>query len=64
MKKQIKIAYFPSNTPKVQVLTYNGKSLDNYCVSCSTEEDFSSYTLDARFIIKDDCRDWYKLYCI
>lgn len=57
MKKQIKIAYFPSNTPKVQVLTYNGKSLDNYCISCSTEEDFSSYTLDARFIIKDNITD-------
>ena len=57
MKKQIKIAYFPSNTPKVQVLTYNGKSLDNYCVSCSTEEDFSNYTLDARFIIKDNITD-------
>ena len=36
MKKQIKIAYFPSNTPKTKVLTYNGKSLDNYCISCST----------------------------
>ena len=57
MKKQIKIAYFPSNTPKTKVLTYNGKSLDNYCVSCSTEEDFSSYTLDARFIIKDNITD-------
>ena len=57
MKKKIKIAYFPSNTPKVQVLTYNGKSLDNYCVSCSTEEDFSNYTLDARFIIKDNIQD-------
>ena len=57
MKKQIKIAYFPSNASKTQVLTYNGKSLDNYCVSCSTEEDFSSYTLDARFIIKDDITD-------
>ena len=57
MKKQIKIAYFPSNTPKVQVLTYNGKSLDNYCISCSTEEDFSNYTLDARFIIKDNITD-------
>jgi phage minor structural protein len=57
MKKQIKIAYFPSNTAKATVLTYNGKTLDNYCVSCSTEEDFSSYTLDARFIIKDDITD-------
>ena len=57
MKEQIKIAYFPSNAPKVQVLTYNGKTLDNYCVSCSTEEDFSNYTLDARFIIKDNIQD-------
>ena len=56
-KKQIKIAYFPSNTPKVQVLTYNGKSLDNYCISWYTDENFSSYTLDARFIIKDNIQD-------
>ena len=56
-KEQIKIAYFPSNTAKATVLTYNGKTLDNYCVSCTTEEDFSSYTLDARFIIKDDITD-------
>ena len=57
MKKQIKIAYFPSNTLKANVLMYNGKALDNYCVSCSTEEDFSNYTLDARFIIKDNIQD-------
>ena len=57
MKKQIKIAYFTSNIPKTKVLTYNGKSLDNYCISCSTEEDFSNYTLDARFIIKDNITD-------
>lgn len=57
MKKQIKIAYFPSNTPKVQVLTYNGKTLDNYCISWYTDENFSSYTLDARFIIKDNIQD-------
>lgn len=56
-KKQIKIAYFPSNSIKSKVLMYNGKSLDNYCVSCSTEEDFSNYTLDARFIIKDNIQD-------
>lgn len=56
-KEQIKIAYFPSNTAKATVLTYNGKTLDNYCVSCTTEEDFSSYTLDARFLIKDNITD-------
>ena len=56
-KKQIKIAYFPSNSVKSKVLMYNGKSLDNYCISCSTEEDFSNYTLDARFIIKDNITD-------
>lgn len=56
-KKQIKIAYFPSNSVKSNVLMYNGKSLDNYCISCSTEEDFSNYTLDARFIIKDNIQD-------
>ena len=57
MKKQIKIAYFPSNTEKTKVLTYNGKSLDNYCISWYTDENFSSYTLDARFIIKDNIQD-------
>ena len=31
--------------------------MDNYCISCSTEEDFSNYTLDARFIIKDNITD-------
>lgn len=56
-KEQIKIAYFPANSIKSKVLMYNGKSLDNYCVSCSTEEDFSNYTLDARFIIKDNITD-------
>ena len=27
MKKQIKIAYFPSNTEKTKVLAYNGKTI-------------------------------------
>ena len=57
MKKQIKIAYFPSNTLKANVLMYNGKTLDNYCISWYTDENFSSYTLDARFIIKDNIQD-------
>ena len=57
MKKQIKIAYFPSNTLKANVLMYNGKALDNYCISWYTDENFSSYTLDARFIIKDNIQD-------
>ena len=57
MKEEVKIAYFPSDTPKAKVLIYNGKPLDNYCVSCSTEEDFSNYILDARFIIKDNIQD-------
>lgn len=52
MKKQIKVAYYPSDTPKVKVLGSNGKSLDRLCVKCDTEEDTSSgnYILDARFL--------------
>lgn len=58
-KKQIKIAYFPSNTPKATVLSMNGKSLDKYCTKCETEEDLSSgnYILDANFLIEDNLQD-------
>lgn len=58
-KKQIKIAYFPSNTPKATVLGMNGKSLDKYCTKSTTEEDLSSgnYILDATFLIEDNLQD-------
>ena len=59
MKKQIKVAYFPSTATKSLVLSSNGKSLDKYCVSCSTEEDLSTgnYILDATFLIEDNLQD-------
>lgn len=59
MKKQIKVAYFPSNTAKDVVLGSNGKSLDEYCTKCETEEDLPSgnYVLDATFLIEDDIQD-------
>ena len=59
MKKQIKVAYFPSTATKALVIGSNGKSLDKYCVSCSTEEDLSTgnYILDAAFLIEDNLQD-------
>lgn len=59
MKKQIKIAYFPSTTLKSVVLSSNGKSLDKYCTVCTTEEDLSSgnYILDGTFLIQDNIQD-------
>ena len=59
MKKQIKVAYFPSNTPKNKVLGSNGKSLDSYCIKCTTEEDLSNgnYILDATFLIEDNIHE-------
>ena len=59
MKKQIKVAYFPSTATKTKVLGSNGKSLDRYCVKCDTEEDLSSgnYILDATFLIEDNLQD-------
>lgn len=52
VKKEIKIAYFPSETPKLKVLNTNGKSLDHYCTKAVTEEDLSTgnYLLDATFL--------------
>lgn len=62
MKKQIKVAYFPSDTPKNVVLGSNGKSLDNYCTKCTSEEDLSTgnYILDATFLIEDNVQDLLK----
>lgn len=59
MKKQIKVAYFPSDTPKDMVLGRNGKSLDQYCIKCETEEDLSTgnYVLDLTFLIEDNIQD-------
>lgn len=59
MKKQIKIAYFPSNSTKDKVLSTNGKSLDRYCTKCEVEEDISTgnYILDATFLIQDNLQD-------
>lgn len=59
MKKQIKVAYFPSYTEKNKVLGSNGKSLDKYCIKCEPDEDLSSgnYILDATFLIEDNIQD-------
>ena len=59
MKKQIKVAYFPSNTSKDKVLGGNGKSLDRYCTKCETEEDLSTgnYIVDLKFLITDNIQD-------
>ena len=59
MKKQIKVAYFPSTATKSMVLGSNGKSLDKYCTKCDTEEDLSTgnYILDGTFLIEDNLQD-------
>jgi len=59
MKKQIKVAYFPSTATKSMVLGSNGKSLDKYCTKCETNEDLSTgnYILDATFLIEDNLQD-------
>ena len=59
MKKQIKVAYFPPATPKDKVLGSNGKSLDRYCIKCTTEEDLSTgnYIIDLTFLIDDNLQD-------
>lgn len=59
MKKQIKVAYFPSDTSKDKVLGSNGKSLDRYCIKCESEEDLSTgnYICDLTFLIDDNIKD-------
>jgi phage minor structural protein len=66
MKKQIKVAYFPSTATKSVVLGSNGKSLDKYCIKCDTDEDLSSgnYVLDATFLIEDNLLDLLQEECI
>ena len=62
MNNKIKIAYFPKETERDKVIAYNGKSLDNYCISAKTTENIetATYVLDAQFIIDDDIQ---KLLC-
>lgn len=59
MKKQIKVAYFPSDTSKDKVIGSNGKSLDKYCIKCEPEEDLSTgnYIVDLTFLIEDNIQD-------
>lgn len=59
MKKQIKVAYFPSNTAKDNVLGSNGKSLDRYCIKCIPDEDLSTgnYIVDLTFLIDDNIQE-------
>lgn len=59
MKKQIKVACFPSDTEKNKVLGSNGKSLDKYCIQCDPEEDLSTgnYVVDLTFLIEDSIQD-------
>lgn len=59
MKKRIKTAYFPPDTPKDKVLGSNGKSLDRYCIKAITEEDLSTgnYILDETFLIEDNIQE-------
>lgn len=56
MKKQIKVAYFPSNTSRDKVLGSNGKSLDRYCIKSIPDEDLSTgnYIMDLTFLIEDN----------
>lgn len=66
MKKQIKVAYFPSSTTKSIVLGSNGKSLDKYCIKFETDEDLitGNYILDATFLIEDNLLDILQEECI
>lgn len=59
MKKQVKIAYFPSSAEKNKVLGSNGKSLDKYCIKCISDEDASTgnYICDLTFLIDDNILD-------
>lgn len=59
MGKAVKIAYFPSTTPRNVVLESNGIALDNFCIKAITTEDLSgTYLLDATFVIKDEIIDY------
>lgn len=62
MKKQIKVAYFPSNTTKDIVLGKNGKSLDKYCIKLDPDEDLTNgnYILDCTFLTEDNLHDLLK----
>ena len=59
MGKKIKISYFPSTATSNTVLSKNGIALDKYCVSATTEEDlYSTYTLDAKFVMDKKILDY------
>lgn len=59
MDNKIKIAYFPKNTERDKVIAYNGKALDNYCVSAKTTENIetATYTLDAEFAFDESVKN-------
>ena len=59
MDNKIKIAYFPKNTERDKVIDYNGKALDNYCVSAKTTENIetATYTLDAEFAFDESVKN-------
>lgn len=59
MDNEIKIAYFPKNTERDKVVTYNGKALDNYCISWKTTENLenATYLLDADFIFNEKIKE-------
>lgn len=59
MDNKIKIAYFPKNTERDKVIAYNGKALDNYCVSAKTTENIetATYTLDAEFAFDESIKN-------
>ncbi|WP_143314482.1 phage tail spike protein [Clostridium sp. HBUAS56017] len=50
-KKTIKVAWFPSDTPKDTVLSKNGKALDNFCTKSNVVEDLGNYVGDMAFTI-------------
>ena len=66
MSKAIKIAWFAADTPRDIVLTSNGKSLDQYCTKCETDEDLKSgnYTMDNTFLVDEKIVDLLEEECI
>lgn len=62
MSEGIKIAYFPKESNKEKVITYNGLSLDNYCISAKTTENIenATYLLDAVFVFNESIKDLFE----
>ncbi len=55
MNKSIKVAWFPKEASRGNVLSSNGKSLDKYCIKCVTDEKLSGdYPVDLTFINTDN----------